>query len=212
MAIFYTIVWIGIIGFVLFFLYLGAKQKESNKIIQEKIDQDLQNIPFSLDKSFKYYMAFGLLYKLFGINKEQKKLVFYDYYDKQKFKTYDFKSIIDVKKIVDDEIISVSSTGSTIGRSLVGGALAGGIGAIIGGATSKKMGNKAIKNLELEILLNDIDHPSYRIEFFESRKAKEPIYDETLWKADEEIDEWLSIFKVILYQNEHPSDNKDVMN
>jgi hypothetical protein len=212
MDVFYTIIWIGIIGFIILGMFGIAKMHDTNEIQKQNVQNDLKSIPFQLDKKYEYFNVLNLPNNLFGINKKEKKLLFYDYYTQPKFTTYNFSSIIDVKKIIDDETISTSSSGSTIGRALIGGVLAGGVGAVIGGVTGKKNGTQAINSLELEIVINDIEYPSYRIPFFVSPKPKEIKFDETLEKADKEINEWLNIFKVILYQNEHPSNDKDVMN
>lgn len=66
---------------------------------------------------------------------------------------------------------SVSSGG--VGRALVGGALFGGVGAIVGGSTGKKHAKGVCEKLEIKITLNDMSHPVEYICFIESSLKKD---------------------------------------
>lgn len=68
-----------------------------------------------------------------------------------------YDELVDYKLIVDDE--EVTSGGLGVGRALVGGALAGGVGALLGGLTKKRKTKKVITSLDLEIryTFNDQD-------------------------------------------------------
>lgn len=91
-------------------------------------------------------------------------------------KDYGFNDIIsctfsDNSKIIRGKITSVttSDTGNTIGRSIVGGVVAGSAGAIIGGATSKKHtefkqdDDTIIHDYTVIININSISEPVIRI-------------------------------------------------
>ena len=60
-----------------------------------------------------------------------------------------YKNIADVELIVDDAVEYKSSLSSSTGRAIVGGVLAGGVGAIIGGVTGKKNTSKVVHRIEL---------------------------------------------------------------
>ena len=59
------------------------------------------------------------------------------------------------------------STKSAVGRALVGGALLGGVGAIIGGVTGKTKEKKIIDSYKITIQVNDTTNPTLEIELME---------------------------------------------
>lgn len=67
---------------------------------------------------------------------------------------YSFKNLVDYELVVDGE--TYSKGGASIGRALVGGALFGGTGAIIGGSTGKRKQKEIIKKMYIKISLK---HP-----------------------------------------------------
>lgn len=67
---------------------------------------------------------------------------------------YSFKNLVDYELVVDGE--TYSKGGASIGRALVGGALFGGAGAIIGGSTGKRKQKEIIKKMYIKISLK---HP-----------------------------------------------------
>ncbi|HHD2752250.1 TPA: SHOCT domain-containing protein [Clostridium perfringens] len=69
---------------------------------------------------------------------------------------YNFSDISSYELIEDDEVILKSGG---LGRALVGGALFGGAGAIIGGITAKRKSKKQINKLYIKITLNDFNNP-----------------------------------------------------
>lgn len=78
----------------------------------------------------------------------------------------------DVELIVDDMVEYQTSLSSATGRAIVGGVLAGGIGAVVGGVTGKKNSKKTINKVELIISYNDSDHPYSRITLLDSRHGE----------------------------------------
>lgn len=69
------------------------------------------------------------------------------------FHDYDFDSIVGAYVEVDDEIIMKTSGG--IGRAIVGGLIAGSVGAVVGYATTPITEKRLIKFARLTILTND---------------------------------------------------------
>lgn len=67
---------------------------------------------------------------------------------------YSFDNIVDYELVVDGE--SYTKGGASIGRALVGGAIFGGAGAIIGGSTGKRKQKEFIKKMYIKISLK---HP-----------------------------------------------------
>jgi hypothetical protein len=147
-----------------------------------------------------------------GINEIQKKVVMINKETDLQPVSYDFKSIIGERVKIDGNTVTSTSVGETVGRSLVGGAIAGGIGAVIGGLSGSKTSQKEIKSIDLEILINDLTCSSLIIPFFTSTVAMKNEWSDRLKQAEKDIVQWENLFKVIIYQNEHPSNNKGVMN
>lgn len=73
-------------------------------------------------------------------------------------KVYSFDDIIGYE--TDEEKEVVAKNKGTLGRSLVGGVLFGGVGALIGGATSKKVTEENVKNITIRIKVKSSINPS----------------------------------------------------
>ena len=67
-----------------------------------------------------------------------------------------FEDILSVELITDNITVSSKSTLGTIGRGVVGAAVAGGVGAIIGGTTGSSKAIDKFSTLELKITTKDI--------------------------------------------------------
>lgn len=96
-------------------------------------------------------------------------------------KIYEYTDIIEFDLLEDGE--SVTSGG--VGSALVGGILSGGIGALIGGVTSKKKNKGFCNSLRLKIVVKDRDNPVVFIDFINTSTKKNSfnykmIYDESL--------------------------------
>lgn len=71
-----------------------------------------------------------------------------------------FEDILTAELITDHITISSKSTLGTIGRGIAGAAVAGGVGAIIGGTTGSSKTIDKFSTLELKITTKDITNPS----------------------------------------------------
>lgn len=81
---------------------------------------------------------------------------------------YSFSDILQCEIIEDGRTTVKKSTSGTIGRALLGGLLAGGVGAIIGGATSSSKVQEKINRISIRIIVNDPNHPSWEIFYLNS--------------------------------------------
>lgn len=82
--------------------------------------------------------------------------------------TIDFKDILGTSVIKDGNQLISTSTGSLLGRALVGGVVLGGLGAILGGLTAKSKSDSQVKKLILEVILNIPSLPIHRITYLDS--------------------------------------------
>lgn len=79
-----------------------------------------------------------------------------------------FDKIISVELIEDGTTISSKSTMRTVGGTLLGGALGGGAGAIVGGLSGNSKNIKRVKSVQVKIKVRDINNPSLLISCFEA--------------------------------------------
>lgn len=107
--------------------------------------------------------------------------------------------ILEVKLFKDNEnIINVSKTG-LIGGALLGGAIAGNIGSILGGMTSNKKSVEKIKSLSLKVTVNNKEKPIYTIEIFNHKKGLQG--EKYTKNAIDEIEYWFNLMKVVMHEN-----------
>ena len=84
---------------------------------------------------------------------------------------YDYSDILDYELIEDGNSISKGG----VGRAIVGGALFGGIGAIVGGSTGHKQKSICSK-LQVKITMNNMSYPTIYINFIEVETKKTDYY------------------------------------
>lgn len=82
---------------------------------------------------------------------------------------YSYSDIAGFELVEDGE--SVAKGG--LGRALVGGALFGGVGAIVGGVTGKRKTTDVCNSLRLKITIDSINNPVAYINFIESKTKKD---------------------------------------
>jgi len=71
----------------------------------------------------------------------------------RKRKEYNFSDILECQILRDDEVVAKSG----VGRAIVGGLIAGGVGAIVGAAT--RGSKNKIKSLSVRVVFSDISNP-----------------------------------------------------
>ena len=81
----------------------------------------------------------------------------------------EYSKIISAQLIEDNTIISSKSVLRTAGGALLGGAIAGGSGMIVGGLSGNTIANKKVSCVKVVIGLRDIDSPSLEINCFDAK-------------------------------------------
>lgn len=114
---------------------------------------------------------------------------------RNKSTVYKYSDILDFELLEDGE--SVSQGG--LGRALVGGALFGGAGAIVGGVTGKKKSKGFCTSLRIKITLKDIDNPVEYIDFITTKTKKDGFLYKDFYNQAQEC---LSVFQLICDQQE----------
>lgn len=114
---------------------------------------------------------------------------------RNKSTVYNYSDIVDFELLEDGE--SISSGG--LGRALVGGAVFGGVGAIVGGVTGKKKTTGVCSSLKLKITLNNINHPVVYVNFIEAATKKDGLVYKNVYKLAHEC---LAVLEVICNQQQ----------
>jgi hypothetical protein len=132
-----------------------------------------------------------------------------------KITKYKYSEILSCE-VIEDGITTYKKT-NTIGRAILGGVIAGGTGAIIGGLSGESKKNNEIKTLEFKILFKDINNPSFKIKFFDaweetvgtkkSIKVTDSVYGSIYKKELNKLEHWKNIISVIISNNE---ENKNI--
>lgn len=118
---------------------------------------------------------------MFAVDKNHRKVV----YIKENQETIiPFEDIISVEIIEDNTTLASKSTMRTVGGAFVGGALAGGAGAIVGGLSGNTNMKKKVSLLQVKMRLRDIDNPTLAINCYDCKtmtSGQEAKTDSLLW-------------------------------
>lgn len=98
----------------------------------------------------------------------------------------DSQDIAEIKVVVDDRVVESTRPGDAIGRAMIGGLLAGSVGAIVGGTTSARNQHRIARSIRLEIFTKNPDIPHHAIEFVKQpRDAVRPTFGRALYQPSE---------------------------
>ncbi len=157
--------WIIII--VVFGLIGGIAISISNdKEDKDRLDKIQQNLS-SMDDFTPNMKVIGVrnLYTFAVDNEREKVLVMVGQYKR----FVKFEDIISVELIEDNNVLMKKSTGRTIGGSIIGSALAGGAGMIVGGLSGSSKQVNLHSSVIVKLLLRNASSPSIEIACFDCR-------------------------------------------
>lgn len=183
------------------FCKLSIKQELYAKLNEEEkkspyntIEYDLNQKGFYVSKQLNVNNNFLFID---GINK--KFMILKETYIWSKLKNRKYSKIYDYSNLIKYEIFENGSqvVSGTSGRSLIGGALFGLSGAIIG-SSGKRTINDICNELKLVLYINDIDNSFVSIAFLAGGwKKNTNIYKASVLK----LQEWCSILELMLNDN-----------
>jgi len=116
---------------------------------------------------------------------------------------YAFEQLVAVEVERDGSTLDRTNRGSQLMGAAVGGALFGGLGAIVGGLSGAKRREERIKRLSLKLYTNDLHEPVQEIVFFNHHAGVQPGAPEVK-KAAALLDAWYGRFRTILAANAKP--------
>jgi hypothetical protein len=189
------------IGFLLFRLGLSEVKRRDEK--QLKINQLFKDIGFNPTKIFTSENKNSTI----AYDRDSNTFALVTVIgNEQLLKKFNGEDIIQSEIVEDNFSVTRASRSSQIGGAIVGGALTGGVGAIIGGVTGKRIEKKEVKSIELKIVINDVDDPVKKVTFLNRDypiEKSNPIYKHYY----NEIDNWQNMMKVIIKQSNQLNSN-----
>ncbi|WP_138752201.1 SHOCT domain-containing protein [Paenibacillus sinopodophylli] len=112
---------------------------------------------------------------------------------------YSYANVLQSSIILDGNTVSTASSMTTIGRSLLGGFLAGKTGAIIGGLSAARTTENQVKKILLQIVVNDIAKSFHTITFGSFPKGAQK--DNLSFKdAESKVTHWHNILSFLIKQ------------
>lgn len=202
-VIFYLPVWMIFtpLVFLGILIYTNVKyaEKYSNKV-EKSLDAALIKNDFVADAS---YLADDYLSGI-AINETESKIaILIRNTTKENFKVkqFDFKDIVECSIVEDGETLTKVSKGGLIGSSIIGGALVGGIGAVVGGMSADKYSSEQIVKATLTIVVDDLTSPIWNIDFLNSNMLVER-NGELYRSIHSDMQKWYKRISIILKRNE----------
>ncbi len=166
-----------------------TRAEKYRKAVEEKNNE--------LEEKFAGYKLIAEYQKhMLYVNEEKKQFALGDNF-------YNFQDLISAEIVADDDVITTTYTKNkvSVSKALVGGALFGGVGAIIGGNAGKpkstSINKQVCDKLQIKLTLNSFETPIIYIDFIKGRTKKSGFLT-TYQKAFEKAEQFLGIFQVII--------------
>ena len=138
------------------------------------------------------------------VDRETGILSFYSLLNEKFIKVYKIgvNDIVCMDLIADESSISTVNRGAQVTRALVGGALLGGAGLIVGGLSGSQSHTSMCKNLKIKFIFNDLNNPKDEIFFLVSSGNKGVDTDGEEYKnAYEKADLLLCTLRIMIEKN-----------
>lgn len=199
------IVIVAVLGFVVW-VAIEQQKKERLEKAQAALQCAFSSIPeFSPSQTLVGANLASDVAAALAIDEQGKKVAFLNYLaaeDKTVFKVYPFKHILDVAVFQDGFAVTQTKSHGTLSRAVVGGVLAGGVGALIAGVTAGTTGKQTdkVSLMDLVVTINDLENPCFRVNLVTWSQGLEkasPLYQENAKLANR----WESLFRVVIHQS-----------
>ncbi|MBO5615034.1 MAG: SHOCT domain-containing protein [Prevotella sp.] len=169
---------LGFVGAIVLGLINGHNQREEAKERGLTFDERISEMPnFTPSQKVNGFLN----HYMFAVDKQHRKVAYIEE-DKEKFIA--FEDIISVEIIEDNMTLASKSTMRTIGGTVVGGALAGGAGAVVGGLSGDSKMKKKVSLVQVKMRIRDIDNPTLTINCYDCKtmtSGQEAETDGLLW-------------------------------
>ncbi|ADU32137.1 SHOCT domain-containing protein [Evansella cellulosilytica] len=157
-----------VISMTLLVQYTKKFEKEEKEAVEKKeIDVNKEvwkrmgELEFSISQRYDDVLHEDR-YKFIAVDEKAKKVALVE---NGNYRIFGYRDILKSQIVEDGQEITTTSRTSQIGRALVGGVLAGGVGAIIGGGGGKQKHTSEVKQVSLKIVVNDTKIPTFTLDF-----------------------------------------------
>lgn len=178
----------------------GGKQGEKHLEIKQKIDNLIKENNMNVTKSDYVNEKSPYRNNNFGrifITENKKNIYYIDLKNGYKINKINYLDILESHVIEDNISMTKTSRKSQLGGVFVGGVIAGGIGAIIGGLSSKKTQENKVRKIELVIVINDEINPVLKFSFLDTNNPADKSFN--LYKnAYEKAYDWHKTISVMI--------------
>jgi hypothetical protein len=191
----FFIILIGIISLIVLFVSSNSWFKKMKRNSHANFSNKLKQYNFIADKKI---LTNELLTGL-AISKDGEQIALLQrktINDEFDVKIFNFKDIVEAKVITEKETLVNTSLGSIVTRGAIGTILFGGLGGIVGGVTAKTNSTQKVKELTLEIVVDDLLYPRHTVTFY---KKDIPINNSNT--IINEIEDWYRTFSIIIKRN-----------
>ena len=180
----------------------------ASKIADKRHKEEAQLVFDTLPnfKADNYYLSTTSSMSI-GFDNQRKIICFLDTENKAFIFNYD--KIIQSEIVIDGHTISKHSTTGTIGRSIIGGVIAGGAGAIIGGATGSSKISENVYSIDLKVTINNTVNPVFRINFLNKEVIKGDMFFNSAYAK---VEKWHGIITGLIKQMDIENNNKPIEN
>lgn len=157
---------------IMAFIKYDERKAKIHKRTEEHINDAFKKQGFSYSKRFFRYNN-GI-----ALNQDDNQICIFksnEYFEKLKeiqMIIIDHKDILKCEVVEDGQTVIETSRSSQIGGALLGGLLAGGVGAIIGGLSGRQTSSKEVKSVSLRIVVNNTENPLHEVEILYSYNGK----------------------------------------
>lgn len=197
---------ISIVAFIIWTLYSSKKDKDKKETEdydkRKKFEELIKNID-GFTPSQKYVSK--TLDSSIMIDEANKKVCLVHSDLTQKL-VLNYKDILEAEIIEDGNTITKTSRSSQLGGALIGGILAGGVGAIIGGLSGEKSSEEEAVRVDLKVVINNTKEPIQIINFLLDDRI-DPLTmkpfginkkSQTFKDAMKEVNHWHSLLSVVI--------------
>ena len=116
-----------------------------------------------------------------------------------------YRDILSSEVFEDGETVTKTARVSQLGGTLIGGLVLGGVGAVIGGLTGKKISSGKVKKIDLRITVNRTKNPIHDINFMDVECKKGGyLYNQAMKKARH----WHGVMEVLINRADSEDDAK----
>lgn len=198
-----------IVGLIASGIYLSKLEtKNKTNTINNKINKldSMQNLvkDFTVSQKFQSYNLESTIL----LDEERKKVCFI-FSNNNSTEIYDYNDILESEIIEDGKTITSTSRSSQLGGAIIGGVLAGGAGAVIGGLSGKKTSEQEFNRIDLKVIVNNTKDPVKLFNFLLSDEVDIngkliPIKKDSIKykNAIDSISHWHSLLSILIKQSD----------